>query len=285
MRAAAEKGKHLVHKILREPFLHFLVLGAAIYGIAETVSGNPERYRIRLGKREETDLARTYLRQFGNAPSDGQLRDLLDHRIREEICFREGVDLGLDREDEIVRRRIAQKFEFLQQDRTIAREPAESELRDWFIAHRDLYSEPERVSFTHIYFSPDKGGLEAAAKRAAEALASLADEPADRAPERGDAFPDQYDYAVLSQAEVKRVFGESPIAEALFQVKPGIWAGPFHSGFGEHLVRVIGKEPRQVTVFSDIREKVRGDWLENRRREENAAAFDKVKSLYTVVRQ
>jgi peptidyl-prolyl cis-trans isomerase C len=285
MSGNAQKAKRLIVGSLREPFLHFLLLGAAIYGIASAFPSNAERYRIRLGKREESDLARTYLRQFGNAPTEAQLHELVDHRIREEIFFREGVDLGLDREDEIVRRRVAQKFEFLQQDRTIVREPDESELRAWFVAHRELYSEPERVSFTHIYFSPDKGGPEAASKRAAETLASLADGPADRAPERGDAFPDQYDYAVLSLAEVKRIFGEFPVAEALFRVPAGTWAGPFRSGFGEHLVRVIGRVPGQVTVFSDIREKVRADWLEDRSRAENAIAFGKIKAQYSVVRQ
>ncbi|MDB5105905.1 MAG: hypothetical protein JWP91_3594 [Fibrobacteres bacterium] len=277
------KAAKVLRTALREPLVHFILAGAVLYGLSTRFAGDGDRHLIRMGDAEEERIARNFANQYGTAPSEAQLKDLIGREIREEVLFREGKELELDKGDEIIRRRVAQKFEFLQLDRVAAREPADVELMEWFASHRGRYAEPERATFTHIYFSPDRGGPEAARRRAEAVLAALRESGTERAPGLGDRFPDQYDYAGVDRMAVARIFGESPLVDGLFAARTGRWAGPYHSGYGEHLVRIASRQA-PVAVFSQVRDKVRADWLADFRQAGNDKAFAAIQARYRVVR-
>jgi hypothetical protein len=151
----------VVRALLREPLLHFLVAGSLLFGIAEGIEHYRSQYRITVSAEDRTRIAETYRQQYGSVPGDQELDTLLRNFVKEEILYREAVALGLDRGDEIVRRRLAQKITFLQQDLGLLETPTEDELRNYYAAHRDLYTERPRRSLTQIYFSPDAGGDDA----------------------------------------------------------------------------------------------------------------------------
>src|ERR1043165_501291 len=144
-------------KILREPLLHFMVLGALIYLAARQFDGESDRYRIDAGPEQRARIATTYQQQYGVPPTERQLQYLLDQYVRSEILFREGLALGLDRDDEIVRRRVVQKIEFLNED-VDAIEADDAVLEQFFAGHQSRYVLPATVSFRQAFFSADSRG-------------------------------------------------------------------------------------------------------------------------------
>src|SRR6186713_1691045 len=149
-------------KLLKEPLLHFLILGALIFAL------NTWRDAARPAKIESAHIEVTaavierlragYERQFGQAPDETEMRGLVEAHIREEVLCREALALGLDRDDTIVRRRMAQKMEFLTQDIATAVAPDEASLEKFFAQHAERYAKPAQVSFRHVYFSSEKHG-------------------------------------------------------------------------------------------------------------------------------
>jgi peptidyl-prolyl cis-trans isomerase C len=266
--------------LLREPLLHFLLLGLALYLAVSFVEAQSARYRIAIGADQIERMKLTYAQQFGDMPTSGQLEELMNRYIREEISFREGLALGLDRDDEIVRRRVAQKFEFLQQDLAAPQEPSPAALKAYFDQHAARYAEPARVSFSQIYFSPDRAG-DAEARARALAVGARADE-AGHPEALGDSFPGQSEIAGLSAEELSRLFGRSEIVERAFAAPLGVWSGPYRSGYGWHLLRVTARVPRTLPPFERVRDKVAADYREDRRRAQDASAYAELRRKYRI---
>jgi hypothetical protein len=269
--------------VLQEPLLHFLALGALIFVVADVRGGGDEQHRIVIDQARIAKLAQTYTQQFGGRPSPQTLRRLVDNDIDEEVLYREGLAMHLDRDDEVIRRRIVQKVQFLEQDLNPPAAPSDAALRAFYDSHRSRYVAPPRIAFTHVYFSPDKGGDASARNRALKVLASL-DAKITRASERGDAYPDLYDYASIRPDDAARLFGQSEIAKAIFKIPAGRWSGPFRSGYGWHLVYVTAREPAHLLPFQDARDSVKSDYQADAQDAANRDAFAALKARYTIVR-
>jgi len=270
--------------LLREPLLHFLVVGLAIFLAAQAWRGAHDTRRIVVTPERAAELATKYRLQFGTPPSPAQRETLVAAYVQEEALYREGKAMGLDREDEIVRRRISQKVEFLQQDRGLPAEPAPAALKAWFEAHAADYATPVRTTFSHLYFSTDAVGDGPARAHAAAALTALraGASPADAG---ADPFPDLNAYAAQSRVEAARLFGDSELARALDTAPLGQWSGPYRSGYGWHLVRAEARVPAGRPAFDAVRDRVREDYLHAAQRTANAEALARLKARYTVVRR
>ena len=271
-------------RILREPFVQFLLAGLVLFVAADAYRRTNDIYRIQITPERVAALELSYQQQFGAPPTPAAREALIGRYIDEEVLFREGLAMGLDRGDEIVRRRVVQKMQFLQQDLQPPSEPSEQELRSWYNSHVSQYATPARVSFTHIFFSPDKGGDAGAEARAKAVLANLKG-GVTRAPERGDNFPDLYDYTGFGPSEAARLFGVTPLAQALFTAPTGQWAGPYQSGYGWHLLFISGRRPSQTPPFEAVRDQVRTDQLGAEQANDNRRAFETLKARFVVVRQ
>lgn len=271
-------------RIAREPLTHFLAIGLSLLLLAQWRAGSEtDRYRIVVDAAAERRLEATYQQQYGAAPSSEQLQFLIDSYVRQEILYREGLALGLDRDDEIVRRRVAQKYEFLQQDASIVREPSDAEVESFYQSNRERYAVPQRVSFSHVYFSPESGDA-AARARASDALGALESGQATRAPDRGDRFADRYDFASVDPSAVRRLFGDSAFADDLFRAPVHRWSGPYRSGFGWHLVYVDERFGARIRPLDEVRERVRADAMAAVRLKKSTQAFDEVARKYTIAR-
>ena len=111
---------------LREPLLHFVLIGALLFALTawrQQQHGNAE---IRITSGEIAQLAAFWETQSQRRPTSEELRRLIEERIDEEVLAREAVRLGLDRDDVIVRRRLAQKMAFVSDDLAVVTEPAEA---------------------------------------------------------------------------------------------------------------------------------------------------------------
>lgn len=273
--APAPARNHWLRRALREPLTHFVAIGLALFVVSHAVEQYQSRYNVVLSPEDVLRIANSYTQQYGAEPTPQQMRTMIANQVREEIYLREGLALGLDRNDEIVRRRIAQKFDFLQQDQAAPREPHDSQVQAWYAAHADRFALPARRSFEQRYYAPDKRG-DAAAK--ALAAAALAHAGADT----GDTFPGPARITALSQEDVDRVFGGTGFAARVFAAPVGQWIGPIRSGFGWHLVRVTESLPARSRSLEEARADVRRDWIESDRQARNDAAWKALRAKYTV---
>jgi parvulin-like peptidyl-prolyl isomerase len=270
--------------VLREPLVHFFAIGLVIFAVAEHHRMATDRYRIVVTPARVAELANRYQAEYGAAPSAAALARLVDHDVDEEVLYREGLARGLDRDDEIIRRRIVQKMQFLTQDMAAPAEPSPDELRAYYQAHRTQYAAPPAVSFSHIFFADGADGPDGSRRRAAAVLARLPAATA-RAPERGDPFPDLYDYAGFGPEQARRLFGESELSRRLFTAPAGRWVGPFRSSYGWHLVRVQAVTPGRIPPFEAVQARVRDDAMGEAQAKANQRGFAALKSRFTIVRE
>jgi hypothetical protein len=235
---------------LQEPLLHFLLAGGLLFGVygwLDRGGGEPSK-SVRITAAEMNWLKETWTRQWQRPPDEAELRHALTGYLKEELLAREARELGLDYDDTVVRRRLAQKMEFFLQDALQSGEPGEEVLRVLYDARRENYRAPDRISFTQRYFAS-----EAAAIQGLEQLA--------RSPEEVNGEPTLLppDHADADPQTLASLFG-GPFAERLFTLEPGAWQGPVKSGYGFHLVLVLGRQAGEVESFEAARSKVRDEW-------------------------
>jgi hypothetical protein len=271
----------MFRRVIREPLIHFVIAGALIFAVYNTLEGDgvePSQDTILIGDAEMRMLRGQYEKLWGRPPRDQELAPLVREFIREEVLFREGVALGLERDDMIVRRRIAQKMEFMIGDLAVPEEPDDETLAKYLEANRDTYLEPPRLSFTHVYFSVDRRGENARAD--AEAARTEID-GRERAPEIGDAFALAVDYAGKTAREVDQTFGPA-FGERLLEAPVGQWFGPIESAYGLHLVRVLERTEPRIPEFGELRDRLSTDYSFETRQAANALALDRLTERYRI---
>ncbi len=284
MRPAAPS---IIRRALREPLVHFLLLGAALFAVWGLVgrdgSRAPQPRQIALTLDDLRQLEIGFAAQWQRLPAEPEMLALIEDRIREEILYREALAMGLDKDDTIVRRRMAQKMQFLAEDVSAAREPTSEELKTWFGKHTAMFEQPARVTFRTLYFSPDKRGSRAR-EDAENALARLAGKPLSwtGAAALADPFMFQDYMADRAPSEIAREFGPA-FAKALFEQKPGAWTGPIESGYGWHLVFVDSSSPSRIPPFEEVEPDVKTAWLGARKAEAWEEAYKKMRAKYVLL--
>lgn len=274
-----------VLRLLREPLLQFLLVGLALFGGWKLLQPGDARGpagRIVITDDDLKQMTAVWVSQGRPPPTEQQLQGLIDIKVREEVLYREALALGLDKDDAIVKRQLARKMDFLAEDLSKLEEPKPDELRAYYAQNQARFALPGRVSFRHLYFSPDRRGAQARADAQA-ALASLADQPIDAAAAaRGDPFMFHAFYGDRSLDVVAKEFGP-PFARVLAGVAPGAWTGPVESGYGWHLVFVDAMTPERIPDFDEIEPEVRTAWVEDKRELTRARLYETMRARYEVV--
>ncbi|NGN44968.1 peptidyl-prolyl cis-trans isomerase [Mesorhizobium sp. CGMCC 1.15528] len=273
--------------LLGEPLVHFLAAGAILFGANWLFNEEPEiaveGQQIEISANDVRQMVVAWLAQGRPPLTRDQLQSLIDQKIAEEVLFREGMALGLDRNDEIIKRRVAQKMDFLAADVAAMQEPEKAELVKWFSENSDRFALPPRASFRQLYFSPDRRG--SAARSGAEAaLQVIAGKRAD-SPEvaaLADPFILRTYYRNSTPDQMLKEFGPGFAAE-LFKLDPAGWRGPIQSGYGWHLVWIDTMEPGRTPAFEEVETDVRAAWHDARYQEVKRVALGEMRSRYTVV--
>lgn len=260
-----------------EPLVHFIALGAlmfAVYGVLGAREADPSR-RIEVTAQDVARLRDLSIKQWGKEPDAQTLQNLVQSFVREEVLYREAMAEGLARDDAIVRRRLAQKMEFLANAEV--RPLADAEVRAYFETHAAQFQQPALVDFEQVFISTDARSQTAQAYGAG-LLARLRQGKT----VVGDPFMLPAQGRRLEQTQLARDYG-ADFAQALFQLPVGAWSGPLRSPLGLHLVRVTKHDPAQPARLEDVRERVAAEALnaavENVRRQ----AYERVLARYTVV--
>jgi len=274
-------------RLLREPLIHFLILGAFLFGVyawAERGRGGVEQPRqIQLSLGDLSQLTLLFQAQWRRQPSEDEFRRMVENKVEGEVLYREGLAMGLDKDDEIVKRRMAQKMQFLAEDVAASHVPTTAELKTWFDRNRQKFALPSRLSFRHLYFAPDRRGTRAK-DDAADALAKLAGQPEDAklAQALADPFMFQDYYRDRAPDYLGKEFGPQ-FALAVEKLRPGSWQGPIESGFGWHLVYVDTLVPGRVPAFEEIEGDVKTAWLSEQKATAWAKAYKDMRAKYVVL--
>jgi hypothetical protein len=272
-----------IKRFLKEPLLHFLLIGFIIFFSSYYISKQRDAHTIVIDKAVMAKLTMAWQTQFGQQPTSKELQIAADEYVKQEVLAREAVQLGLNQDDEIIKRRLQQKMEFILKDNIVVPEPGETALKSYFEKNTAKFTEPPKVSFSHIYFSADKVGNEEAKKKAMTALQMLKGQPSlQRAPELGDRFMLLYDYNNIDKKEGVGLFGSSAFTDSLFTVKENNWAGPFLSGYGLHLLYVNKRQGNVVPPFNQIKARVIEAYKNDKLKEMDNEAMEKLVEKYTV---
>ncbi len=269
-------------KVIREPLLHFLLLGAIIFVLHGVVSrhrtDNPGEIVVTAGTVENltTGFARTWQRP----PTEDELKGLLRDYIREEAAYREALVLGLDRDDMIVRRRLRQKLEFLSDASSAQTEPSESDLQRFLQAHSDRFRREPVLSFRQIYFNPQlHRDVKLAAAQVARRMAQRGS-PED-VPKVGDPSLLAPEFQSVSLADLKKTFGDG-FAAAMLNAPIGAWYGPVESGYGLHLVYATQRSDAIMPSLAEVRGELRREWMEEERKQATDRMYESMLKRYTV---
>ncbi len=277
----------LLRRWLREPLLHFLLLGLALFAVYAYLHrgrfGIESSRQIPLSIDELRQMDIYFESQWHRQPTPAEFQAMVEDKVREEVLYREGLAMGLDRDDEIVKRRMAQKMQFLAEDVATAHEPSTAELQAWFEKNKDKFALPSRYSFRHLYFSPDRRGKNAQ-EDAGNTLAKIAGQPEDsqHAVSLADRFMFQDYYGDVTPEAIAKEFGPQ-FAVAVEKLKPGSWQGPIESGYGWHLVFVGTVIPGRIPAFEEIEPDVKTAWLGEQKREAWQKAYREMRAKYTVL--
>ena len=273
--------------IINDPLFHFAIAGALLFvahsivnqSAEQEVTTSEENAPIRVGTEQLDHLVVTWKQLWNREPSSLELTRLVNDYVREEALYREAIALGLDEDDTIVRRRMAQKMAFLSKGAAVS-EPSPDVLFSWFQENQRRYEIPATVSFVHVYFSTEKRGdqAESDASKVLEVLATENPQPRPHS-QLGDRFMSRYEFDDMSRQDLDRLFGDA-FAAQVFHMDSMTWHGPVRSSFGWHLVKVSKRTERHVPEFAAVQTQVEIDWMEAQTRAANTELLESLIEKY-----
>lgn len=273
-----------MQKILKEPLFHFLLLGGfffVLYGFINKDKEDPADYEILIQDADIERLAKAYQQSWKTLPDSGVLIRLLDEDIQSEIFYREALRMNLDHNDEIIRRRLKQKYEFLIKDLVTNQTPSEADLKRYYEANLNQYQSEQKITFTQFYFSPDKRqDSEADASKQWEIVKEKTLSEYDDV-KLGDDFHLQSYFSLRDQQAVNQLFGKS-FADGLFQYKEIGWTKPIQSGYGFHLVWISAYEEVEQLSFEKVKDRVQQNFKHNQLQIYNDELYQNLKEQYKI---
>ena len=268
-----------IRKLLREPMLHFLLIGIALFGAYRWVSpGDSGERRIVITQGVVDHLVTQHVAARGREPSTTELNHLIESYVRDEILYREGVRLGLERDDIVVKRRVRQKIEMIAEEDASTRAPTDADLVAYLTANQARFVQPAILTFDQVFIGESRSGpgVVHVVTVTGEALRKGAD-------------PEQLGKPTLLPHRMTRTpadlvardFG-AEFAAALEKAPLGDWAGPIDSSFGAHYVRVSERTPAVAPELAAVRDQVVREWENDRRQRARNDAYAKMRSGYEI---
>jgi hypothetical protein len=276
-----------MEELMREPLVHFLLLGAAIFAAYSLVSkgSSGEGGKIVVTQGQLASMMVVFTGTWQRPPTREEMEGLIRDRVREEVYYREALALGLDKDDTVIRRRLRQKLEFVTDDVAAQDQPSDGELMAYLQAHPDLFRAEQRFTFRQVYLNPEKH-RNSLARDTAQLLALLNQALKQTGSKTdisalGDPFLLDNSFDALPAGEVAKLFGDK-FAKALGGLSLGQWQGPVESGFGVHLVFVSERPQGRAPMLADVRDAVRREWATARRLEAKEKSYREMLKRYTV---
>ena len=273
--STSAKARAGITAFARDPLAHFLVLGGLLFAGASALDAMSQPV-VRITQGDVEQIAASWQAMTMNPPSEEEMKGLLRERIDEEILAREAHRLGLDEDDVVIRRRLAQKMSFISDDVAVVMPATEADLLAFFEGRKDRFRLPERYTWRHVVFSAERpGDSERSAAEAALRSAPAGEDPA------GDPSLVPGTFSEASREAIVGEFGES-FYQALASAKESQWTGPVMSPFGAHLIRLESRIPASEPSYDAVREQVREAWLSEERDKRNSEMREEIRRRYRI---
>ena len=273
------KSHPFLSKALKDPLIHFLILGGLLFTIASLKGGHKTaQNEIVITKTTQKHLADLFEITWQRKPNADELKNLTQEHIKEEIYYREALALGLDENDTIVRRRLRQKLEFMQEDLSSLSTPREAGLLNFFNSRKDQYMTDYIVSFQQVLIASTK--LAEDAPDILKAMTSLNAGSSPQSLSRSSLLP--IAMKLENENSVTNTFGDDFMAQ-IRTAKTDQWRGPIYSAFGTHLVNISLRQPAKPLTFAQVRNKVLVDYTQYQRESAAHQYYDNLKSQYRII--
>lgn len=258
---------------LREPLLHFLVLGGLIFAIDHVVSAREDNARVIVIDDALTGtLATLFEEGRGRMPTDEELSPLVYRWLQNEVLYREALALGLDQGDEMIRERMILKMRMLVFNDVAVDEPDEARLRRWFEANRARYDIPQRYDFVQFRVPGSDTDARASAGRLADRL------PADDVPDQFS--QDVRQYRGRTRANIATMFGDD--FAAAFDGEPVNGWQALPSDEGWHIARVTAVHDPVPASFESLKPRIAADWRQQQSRAQVLEALKEMREKYEI---
>jgi parvulin-like peptidyl-prolyl isomerase len=268
---------------LREPLVHFLIIGVALFILFEVVNDpvGPQSNRVVITNGQIESLKARFAKTWQRQPTREELDELINGHVREEILYREALALGMDKDDGVVRRRMTQKLELMSDDIAGITIPSNEDLQDFLESHPELFRIEPQVAFRQIYIDVEKRGI--AADMEAEQLLALLSETESK-PDLdtvGDNLMLPRKFNLVALSEIAKMFGEKFSLE-LSKCTEGQWVGPIQSGYGLHLVLVSDRVAGRLPGLEEVRGTVEWEWSTAHKKTVRDNIYNKLREKYTI---
>ena len=261
-------------KLIREPLVHFLILGLGLFILYALVSPEERNNRIVIDQYDLNEIITKWNMQWQRDPTPEELKGLLDQYIKDEIFYREALAMNLDHNDEIIRRRLAQKMRFLTQDIATSSDPSDELLQQYLRENQEKYQIEKILSFEHRYFSRDKR-----ADPRQDALNALngTDEIL------GDAISIRKEFMNFPLSRLRADLGAKFVQQIDTMETNSVWQGPVESGYGFHLIKILKVIQARPLTLDEARERIINDYQYDRLNSFNDDLFETLLEQYEVV--
>jgi len=275
----------LLARIVREPMVHFLIIGAAIFALSARFGGDQQaapRDRIVVTDGRVEQLAQIFAKTWQRPPTPQELRGLIDAHIKEEVYYREALRIGLDRDDTLIRRRMQQKMEFMTEPGEDVLAATDAELETFLATHRAEFRVEPKLAFEQIFINPQRSELPAAA-RIEKLLTEISAAPSDADPRSlGDPTLLPHAMPLVPVSGIDRNFGQGFGAQ-LARLPLNAWSGSVKSPYGLHLVRVTVRRDGYDPPLAEVRAAVEHKWRDARRDAFRKAEYERLRNKYEIV--
>lgn len=277
----------MIKKLFKEPLVHFIVAGMLlflVFAFFGNSSGEMNNKTIEISKGQIDLMHSHWTRQLGRPPTESELQGLIDDHIREEILMQEALKMGLDKDDIIIRRRLAQKMEFVSGDMLTVEEPTEAQIQDYYNGHKEEFLVLGKVSFLQVFFSMDSRSEDKAFKLAEKTkrnLNKLTLEEIDFS-KIGDRTMIPTEYLKRSNKQLNTDFGNTEIVKKLTEAPISNWSGPFISNYGMHLIYVLERKHQYIPDLEEVSTKIKNHLIEARQDALDRKFMAEMRSRYTI---
>lgn len=283
-------------KLLKEPLVQFLLIALVLLGGERWINAEDyayDQYLIEVDDQQLLQFMQLRAKTFRPDQAEAALaalgaeerQRLVDDYARDEVLFREAMALNLDNNDQIIRRRLIQKMDYLAQGFYDEAEPlTEQDLRDYYADNQQDYKKAAEATFTHVFISTQNRPSEEAQAMANKLLGQLNAEqvPFGNASRYGERFLYNRNYVNREDDEIGSHFGQS-FQETLFALNTaGQWQGPVQSSYGWHLVLLVKNTAAYLPEFEEISSAVFADAQRQQQREVKRQAIDKLMAKYQI---
>ncbi|WP_298534882.1 peptidylprolyl isomerase [uncultured Algibacter sp.] len=270
-----------MNKIIKDPLVHFLLLGLVLFLIYNKVNDqNFEQDKIIIDSNEVKQLVAKWDMQWKRPPTEEELTNIIIQDLRQEVFYKEALKMNLDHNDEIIKRRLSQKMQFLSNDLATLSQPSEEDLDKYYKEHSPKYRSPYIYTLYQIVFTNDnhKNPVE----KANTIFKNERNLSFEQMRSKGDNLPIPYYFENVTSHELAGQIGVK-FSENLTTVKENSWYGPVNSGFGEHLVYVIERKEPTLPRLQDVKSEVLRDFQYDKQIELKEAIFQSLKKNYDIV--